>query len=75
MHTLLNCVVSNDLELGLLSKIFNGTKRRAVSLRQLSFLYSFTGDTKIVTNVETAEDVKVLQADLNELFQDCQCKK
>jgi len=29
-------VISNDLEL--LNEIFNGTKHRAVSLRQLSFL-------------------------------------
>ena len=36
-HALLNSVISNDLEC--LSKIFNGTKRRAVSLRQLSYLY------------------------------------
>jgi len=38
MHALLNSVTSNDFEW--LSKIFNDTKRRAVSLRQLSFLVS-----------------------------------
>jgi len=36
-HALHNSVISNDLEW--LSKIFSDTKRRAVSLRQLSFLY------------------------------------
>jgi len=35
-HALLNSVLLNDLEW--LSKIFNDKKRRAVSLRQLSFL-------------------------------------
>jgi len=38
-HVLLNSVISNDLEW--LSKIFNDTKRRTVSLRQLSFLFIF----------------------------------
>ena len=36
IHALLNSVISNDLEW--LRKIFSDTKRRAVSLRQLSFL-------------------------------------
>ena len=36
---LLNSVISNDLEW--LGKIFNDMKRRAVSLRQLSFLFTF----------------------------------
>jgi len=36
-HALLNSVISNDLEW--LSKIFNDTKRRAVSVRELSFLF------------------------------------
>ena len=35
-HTLLNSVISNDLELS--SKTFNDTERCAVSLQQLSFL-------------------------------------
>ena len=39
-HVLLNSVISNDLEW--LSKIFNDTKRRAVSVRQLSFLISLS---------------------------------
>ena len=39
-HALLNIVISNDLsDLEWLSKIFNDTKCRAVSLRQLSFLF------------------------------------
>ena len=38
--TLLNSVISNGLEW--LSKIFNDTKRRAFSMRQLSFLFSFS---------------------------------
>jgi len=40
-HALRNSVISNDIEW--LSKIFNGTKRRAVSLRQLRFLFSHKG--------------------------------
>jgi len=49
-HDLLNSVISNDLEW--LSKIFNETKRRVVSLRQLSFLFYDFGviDNTIVTN-------------------------
>jgi len=39
IHALLNSVISDDLEW--LSKTFNDTKRRAVSLRQLSFLFCF----------------------------------
>ena len=38
---LLNSIILNDPEQ--LSKIFNDTKRRAVSLRQLSFLFSNPG--------------------------------
>jgi len=39
-HALLNSLISNDLEW--LVKIFNETKRRTVSLRQLSFLLNMT---------------------------------
>jgi len=38
MHALLNSVISSDLEW--LSKIFSDMKRRAVSLRQLIFLFN-----------------------------------
>jgi len=33
-------MILSDLEIEWLNKIFNDTKRRAVSLRQLSFLFS-----------------------------------
>jgi len=42
----------SDLDLGWLSRIFNDTKRRAVSLRQLSFLFVAICRAHYIENVE-----------------------
>jgi len=53
LYALLNSVISNDLEW--LSKIFNDTKRRAVSLRQLSFLFCTAAGRLVLLKAETVQ--------------------
>ena len=70
-HALLNSAISNDLEW--LSKISNDTKRRTVSLRQLSFLFwerknvscLDTGSSEKHTTLYLITSSRVWAADIN----------
>ena len=51
-HALLKGGISNDLEWPWVSEIFNATKHRAISLRQLSFVWFFFVFTCTIISIE-----------------------